>query len=355
MKKLFFLMVAFLLVFALIAAGCTGTDTGATASVSTEPSEAASTEAASSEAATESADSIIIGYNAYGDAVDFSKNLTAGLEAEAAKIGATVLKADTGGDPVVALSNAKTFITQGADIIIDSSWVVSACESVAKECEANDVPCIISDIYVDVDSAYYMGVDNEQVGLVTGEAVADYAEANWDGQVDQIVISYVEAFGEGVKPRVSGVPVAVRAAGIDLPEENVTWVDPGSSDATVAGKQQATDFLTAHPDDKHIVFVGANDQMAAGLLAGVETSNRSDDCIVVSVGCDSTAQANLHSTDNVWLGSTAFFPEKYGEILVNMAQDILAGNQIDKEQFVENVFITRDNIDQYYPIDGASS
>ncbi len=355
MKKLFFLMVVFLLVFALVAAGCTATGTEETAVASDEQSEAVSEEASASESATESAQEIIIGYNAYGDTVDFSKNLTSGLEAAADEIGATLLKADTGGDPVKALSNAKTFITQGADVIIDSSWVVSACEAVAKECEANDIPCIISDIYVDVDSAYYMGVDNENVGLVTGEAVADYAFANWDGEIDQVLISYIEAFGEGVKPRVSGVPVAVNAAGIDLPDENVTYVDPGSSDATVAGKQQATDFLTAHPDDHHIVFVGANDQMAAGLLAGVETSNREDDCIVVSVGCDSTAQANLHNESaNAWIGSTAFFPEKYGEILIQMTQDILAGKDVDKAQFIENVFITHDNIDQYYPSDSAS-
>ena len=347
--KLFSLTLIMLLVVSLIFTGCSN-DAATATTEDADNNDAGTTEDVSTTTDTQVDEQIIIGYNAYGDTVDFSKNVTAGLEAAAEAIGAKVLKADTNGDAATALANVDAFITQGADIIIDSSWVVSACEAVAQKCDENGIPCIISDIWVDTESAYYMGVDNDQVGRVTGEFVVEYANENWGGEIDQMLISFVEAFGEGVKPRVSGVPLAVQAAGIDLPEEKITYVDPEGSDATVVSKQQGTDFLTAHPDDKHIVMVACNEQAAQGLLAAVETSNRTDDCIVVSVGLDSIGIANLYKDEaTVWLGSTAFFPENYGDILVSMVQGILAGEDVEKAQYIDNIFVTKDLVTEYYP------
>lgn len=336
-KKVLALLLALTLICALLAA-CSG-NSGSTADQGGNESD--------TPAPVEGDTEVIIGYNAYGDVSDFSKKVTEGIMAEAEKMGATVLRADTEGDPATAIQNVDTFLMQGANVIVDCSWVVAACEAVAKKCDDNGVPVVFIDI--PVEGYHYMGVDNVQVGQVTGMAAAAYAAKNWDNQVDEVVLVYPEAFGEGVRPRVGGVPEALREAGIDITDSNVTWEDPDGTDNTVASKQIATDFLTAHPDAKHIIFVAGNEPSAQGLLAGIETSNRTENAIVVGVDMGNIGIANMYADEpSVWIGSTGFTPENYGSVVVPMCVDLVNGKTIEMNQYVTTVFIDRENIEKYY-------
>lgn len=290
---------------------------------------------------------IVIGYNAYGDTSDFSKRLTEGFIEQAEAAGMKVLRADTEGDATKATQNVDTFLQQGANVIVDSSWVVSACESVADKCEEAGVPCVIIDIYVENESAYYMGIDNNEVGITTGTGAAEWINENWDGELDYVLISFNESFGEGVRPRVSAVIDGLKENGVTVDENNVAWVDPQSSDAAVTCKQLGTDFLTAHPDSSKILMVGANDEMAQGLLAAAEASGRTDDCILVSNDLTTMGISSLYQ-DNIWLGSTAFFPENYGDTLVPMIEKIMNGEETEKEAYTEIKFVDRNNIADYY-------
>lgn len=352
MKKRLVSGIVVLSLTAAVALGGCGTDSASdssTASNSTVDSSSANSVQADngSSVENETQDEIIIGYNSYGDTSDFSKRLSEGFIERAEAAGMTVLKADTGGDPTTALQNVDTFIQQGADLIFDSSWVVSACEAVAERCEENNIPCVITDIYVENESAYYMGIDNTEVGLTTGRGAAAWINENWDGQLDYVLIAFNESFGEGVRPRVSAVVDGLAEEGIEISEDRVVWVDPQSSDAAVACRQLGTDFLTAHPDGEHILMVGANDEMAQGFLAAVETAGRTDNCILVSNDLTTMGIASLYE-DNIWIGSTAFFPENYGATLVPMIEDILAGQEVEKEVYTEIEFVDRSNIEQYY-------
>ena len=290
---------------------------------------------------------MVIGYNSYGDTSDFSKRLSEGFIERAEAAGMKVLKADTGGDPTKAIKNVDSFIQQGADLIFDCSWVVSACEAVADKCQEQGIPCIITDIYVENESAYYMGIDNNEVGLTTGTAAGKWINENWGGELDYVLIAINESFGEGVRPRVGSVAEGLSQEGIEISEDRIVWVDPQSSDASVACKQLGTDFLTAHPEEKHILMVGANDEMAQGFLSAVETSGRTSDCILVSNDLTTMGISSLYN-DNIWLGSTAFFPENYGAALVPMIEDLLSGKEVPKEVYTEINFVDRNNISQYY-------
>ncbi len=292
---------------------------------------------------------IVIGYNAFGDTSDFSKELTKGLISRAEAAGMKVLRADTGGDASTAIKNVDSFLTQGANVIIDVSWDLSACEAVAQKCKENSIPCIISDIPVETEGTYYMGVDNDGVGLTTGHSAAKYIKEKWGGQLDFLVLTYVEAWGDGVRPRVAKVVDALREDGIDIPDDKIIYIDPQTSDSTVVCKQKGTDFLTAHPDAKHILFVGCNEGSAQGLLAAVETSNRVSDSLIVSVDLTDMGISNLYKDDNCWMGSTAFFPENYGAVLVPMVQAVIDGKKINLIQPAQIKFVDRTNIKDFYP------
>ena len=299
-------------------------------------------------------DQVTVGYIAYTDGLDFSLVISNNMKENADARGFTLLKTDSNGDATTALAAVDAFLSQGADFIVDSTWVAAATQAIAQKCMDAGVPFISIDIPIDeeyADNSYFMGVNNYTAGIVTGTAAAEYINANWDGQLDYILIAYTESTGDGLKPRIYGCVDAVRDAGIEIADENIVWVNPQSTDATVEAKSLTTDFLTAHPDARHIAMFCVNDQAAMGMEAGIETSDRLADCIVCGQGCDAPGIENLRREDeSAWIGSTGYFPETYGNYIFGKIIDpILAGEQPDHNVFMEHVFITKDNINEYYP------
>lgn len=335
MKRWHISAVILVLVMVLLV-GCSSSTTAKTSS---------GLSSASGANASETNKKIVIGFDAFSDSVDFSHKIHQNLQAEADKAGAKLLYAESNGDATTALKNVNAFLSQGATVIVESAWATGAVQAVADLCESKGIPCISIDI--PVSNAYFMGVNNAAAGQVAGKAALDYVQKNWGGKVDDIVIEFPTVNGPEVKKRVEGVPLAFSAANIKVP--NVVWFDPGSSDATIASKQLATDFLTAHPNDKHIVFVTTNDQGAQGVLSAIQTSHRDSDCIIVSHGADVPAITNLRGPENSWIGSVGYFPEKYGTTIINMITQLSEGKTIPKETYITNVFIDKSNIDQYYP------
>lgn len=299
-------------------------------------------------------DEVVVGYIAYSDGLAFSLSITQNIQANIEARGDKLLKTDSNGDATKALAALDTFIEQGADFIIDSTWVDAATQAMAQKCKEAGVPFISIDIPVNeqyADNSYFMGINNYQAGVVTGTAAGEYIKDKWSGALDYILIAYTESTGEALKQRIYGAIDAVRESGIEIDDSKIVWVNPQSTDATVEAKSLTTDFLTAHPDSKHIAMFCVNDQAAMGMYAGVETSGRQADVIVCGQGCDDPGIENLRREDETsWIGSTGYFPETYGDhIFTSIIDVILAGSKPEPNTYVTNVFITRETIDQYYP------
>ncbi len=346
-KKQIFIVIAIVLCVAMLAACST---TGPAEKSASESSAAAVSESAQTPVESEQ---IIVGYNAYSDSIAFSKSISDNMQKNADERGAKLLRADTNGDATTALKNLDTFLAQGANFIVDSTWVDAATQTMAEKCMEAGVPYISIDIPVNEkfkSNSYFMGVNNYGAGTVTGEAAAEFIKANWENKLDYILVSYTESTGEVLKQRIYGVIDAVKNAGIDIADENVVWVNPQSTDATVETKSLTTDFLTAHPDAKHILMCCVNDQAAMGMNSAVDTSNRASDVLIVGQGCDDPAIENLRKAeDNAWIGSTGYFPETYGNYVFGIIDTLLEGGNPPEDTYVENVFITKENINEYYP------
>ena len=334
------------LVFAL--AACTTQSPVSEAPESPAPEAPAAAEPADSPEG-QSNDQVVIGYSAFTDTFPFSKTVSDNIRENVDRTGVTLLFAENNGDAQSNLSNMDTFITQGANYLIDSSWVIASAQAATEKANALDIPIIIIDMLV--DGAYFIGANNEEAGLLAGHAAADFAKENWDGEISYVMLTFSTEWGDAVKLRVSGVPIAIREDGIDLPEDRVVWMDPQSADTTIASKQLATDFLTAHPADKNIVFATANDDGAIGIMAAIEAAGRTDDCIIVSQNNQDINITNLREPEpNSWIGSVAYFPEKYGDIIINdIILAIEGGANVPQETFLPHVFVDRSNVDELYP------
>ncbi len=290
----------------------------------------------------------VIGFNNMFTDIEFFQVVEKGLKDAAAAKGIKLLIAYGQRDGQKITSNVDSFVLQGANLVMDFNVMPEVGSTLAKRLKEKNIPLIgIDGKY---DGAYFFGVNNEKVGRTAGEFAASYIKKNWGGQIDYVVHMYSESAGPDVKKRNSGASDAIKEQFPGFNPSNVVWLDGGSHMDTINGKAMTTDFLTAHPDARHVYFQVLTDLPALGVQLGVEATKRDKDVIVISCDAGGPALDNLRKPEaNSWLGSVAAFPEKYGENLVDYALQILQGKNPPMERFTSNVVISRDNIEQYYP------
>ena len=95
------------------------------------------------------------------------------------------------------------------------------------------------------------------------------------------------------------------------------------------------------------MFDTIDDPSADGMINAIKKAGREDDSIIIVNGADPQGRKAIRAGTQT--GSTAFFPERYGEWAIAMLEDILAGVPVPLEVNHPTPLITIDNIDEYYP------
>jgi ribose transport system substrate-binding protein len=86
-----------------------------------------------------------------------------------------------------------------------------------------------------------------------------------------------------------------------------------------------------------------------GTIAAFEAANRADQLIAVSQGADPSGQDEMVKEGSRLLGSTAYFPEKYGEYLIPAIVDALECKPLPPAIYVDHQFVSKDNLCEVYP------
>lgn len=296
-------------------------------------------------------ESIKIGFCNLSESYDFFLTVKESMEAACAEKGYELVYAAAEQDAAKMRTNWELFVNQGADIIVDANVVGDAGSTLATQYkESGNVPVVsVDNAY---ENAYFFGVDNEGAGIVAGEFMAEKVKEKWDGQVDCMLQFYLESNGPDVKLRNEGVYTGMVNSGIELSEDQVTWlnavgagqglVDPGVM------KSLVTDYLTAHPTEKHIVMACFNDDGGSSALAAVQAAGREDDVMIISHNADPQALDNLRlEGENSWVGTVCYSPDTYGEQIVALCEKILKGEEVGEKTFADVFVISDENISGY--------
>ena len=307
-------------------------------------------EAASGGAAEED-DEIIIGFNNGSTTVDFLRQVGESMEKAAEEYGVKLLVAESNFDPEKILPNVDNMLLQGADLIVDFNVNAEIGGSLVDYCGAQGVPVIGIDVkYVGVDGeeGWFFGANNQQAGEVAGEGLAKAIKEQWDGEIEQALFFFNSENGPVVRLRMSGMIDGMRANGIEVPESKVEWIEMGGggSDTTLVANQKMTDWLTAHPDLNKIVVGTVNTETGQGVFSAVQAAGRDSDVLLATNNNGKQTLAAWEQGDNCWLGGTAYYPTQYGDYIIPLALDILAGKNPDKMQTMEHEFLTREDIDK---------
>lgn len=289
-----------------------------------------------------------IGYIDPWAANPFAIPIREGVEKLGKEYGFEVAYCDTNFKPEKAVECAEQVAAQEPDFVIAGNWQVGAAPAMMKVLDKARIPA--NSIDVSEPNAIFVGTNNYEDGVVAGEAAAEFAQKEWGCEEVWVLLGENLAEGEAADLRLQGFADAVQEKCGALPEDQISRerMAAATSDQALT---VTTDWLTAHPQAKHVLATSLDDERASGIAKSFSQATETE-AYAVGMGCDTVGIETVRQgtpAENHFLGCTAFFPDKYPELLISTAQDVLEGTPVPNEVHVESKFLDNANIDQYYP------
>ena len=294
-------------------------------------------------------DSYVVGFANLTEDIVFTQLVRESIESAAEEAGnVEIVLADNRLDGATALANAENFLTQGVDGVIEFQTDAAFGNVIMSRFRAAGVPVIAIDI--PMPGATFFGADNYFAGELAGTAAAEWAAENWDGQVDYLLILELPQSGPIPEARMQGQEEGLQN-NLETPvaDENIFRLDSKNTQET--SFEVTTDTLANIPEGSKVVAVTINDGTALGVIAAFETAGREDDLIVVGQGADPSGQEEMVKENSRYLGATGYFPETYGDKLIPAMLDLLECRSVPPAVYQDHVFITADNLCEYYAED----
>jgi ribose transport system substrate-binding protein len=264
----------------------------------------------------------------------------------AAQMGVKLIYCDNEFKTDKAITCAETLASQHPDFAVESNWQSAVAPAVMKIWNKAKIPVVTLDVWH--PNAIFAGADNYTSGVIGGKAAGAYAKQQWGCKDVWVFLGEHLEEGAAADLRLSGFADGVQEVGGALPSGNIAReiMDAGTTDQAIT---KTTDWLTAHPQAKHVLATTIDDERATGEAKALVASQR--DGVAVGPGCDTVGVAAVKGADvskNHYLGCTAYFPEKYATYAMSVALDVLAGKAVPQEVHLQHKFLTHANIGQYY-------
>jgi ribose transport system substrate-binding protein len=286
---------------------------------------------------------LTIGFTQLTLASSFPTALQKGMEEAAKTAGLNLITCDSKFDTAAALDCARQFRTQGVDGLVTFQGDAAASPSICEE--GAQVPVVAIDIEQSPCQKTFVGAANEYAGQLIGYNVGMYFADNFNCEYDAYVSLESTAVGVVNEQRMGGTREGFESVCGPIHDEKV--LDTGAGGQTDVAQRLFTDTLTALPGAKKVVVVGINEDVILGALAAARSQNRSDDLYIGVQNLD-PANCGILTFDH-WIGSAAYFPEKYAELIIPAIIKLAKGEQVPEKILVPHEFVTKDTLKDYYP------
>jgi len=311
MKKKLYLVFAAVLLLSLLVSACGG-----------------------GEAAKED-DQIKIGFAVIDISMGYWNEQIEGAQAKADELGIELIVQNSDTDPAREISAMENWIAQGVDAIIVSAVDAKALETYVEQAHEKGI-YVIGAIH-DLEGAdAFVDQDEYKLGYMTGELAGKWIADNLEADAEFAVLGFdglehVIIRGDGMEDGVlANAPGAVQVARQDC---------NGSTDL---GMQVAESLLQANPDLR--VFVAVNDACALGIYEAIRATGKPLDDFCV-VGSDGSQEAfEKIREDGIFRGTIDLNPSGAGALEVQMAYDLIMGNEVETTVLAPMQTITFDNV-----------
>ncbi len=267
----------------------------------------------------------------------FPVDVRRGLERAAQEAGdIDLVLADNQLDSLVALQVAERFAEQGLDLVIEYHIDEQAGNRIMDRFQQAGIPVIAVDI--PMVGATFFGVENYRAGFMAGEALGQWLIAHWDGCFDRLVILEEPRAGALPASRIQGQLDGLESIAGSIPAGKQLRLNSGNtSDVSEA---QVSAVLRQVPHPARLAVISFNDDAALGALTAASKLHREADIVIVGQGADRRVREELRHPGSRIIGSTAYYPERYGEKLIPLAIKLLRGEAVPPAVYMEHTFIT---------------
>jgi ribose transport system substrate-binding protein len=287
-----------------------------------------------------------IGYMDYGDTDPFGVANSKSIKKMAALAGFQLdvynLKYPSTTEPLTQAHNAVTKQDAGVIQAQQVDALNNAFLSILQK--KGCIPSI--QMYLQVKDVPSMGAVWADTGTAMGTWLAQQAKAKGWSPADTALVSCTDpTVGASVNVMFDTAQTALLRT-YKLSKANIFRLVCKYS-ATESAQVRLTDWLTSHPNFKHILINTIDDERTQGEINALKQAGRLNDAITIASGADQLGQKQIKSGQES--ASVAFFPERYGEWLVPLMEDVMAGNPVPSFTGSKLITITKENIHKYYP------
>lgn len=289
---------------------------------------------------------LTVGYAGLSGEFPFVQDVNNGLQRVADCLNVELIITDNEYDPQVALTNADTLVTRGVDVAIEFQTDVGVAPAICNKFDAAGIPVIAIDIPHE-PCATFFGANNLEAGKIGGRNLGRVAQERWGGDVDALVLLELPQSGELPQQRMEGAALGVQEVLPNLTDDKIIRVD--GKGALDPSRTVFADVLTRLSDADHILVSAINDPSAVGALRAAEAAGRADDVLIAGQNATIEARTEICRDNPAFIGSVAYFPDRYGDYLIPLAIRLAGGEEPPDEVLIDHLWIDRANIEEYYP------
>ena len=277
---------------------------------------------------------------------DLSNPVWAELVQEAQTYGAeegmSVNYVDAASDASKQVTQVENFIQQGVDAIVICAVDAKALVDVTKRAQDAGIKVVGYTQVLDNYDAQYL-VDAYNTGYANGEAAAAWINENYgDEDVVEWALMDLPTFPE-IIDRANGIKDAIEELA-----PNAELVATSAALTAEEGVQNAENFLQANPNLKVIATIGGGG--AQGGNEGVKASGITDYDSFGLFGIDATdiEIQNIINGDPQKASISLGGGKAHGRTLIDITADLLAGEDVEKDQYMPIEVIDASNAQEYY-------
>lgn len=273
----------------------------------------------------------------------YSRSVSDGLRLAANERNLDLIEYDNQHSAQVAIRNARKLIGENIDIAIECQVHEKVGGRISAMFREAGIPVIAVDI--PMPDAIFFGVDNHKVGLIVGKTLIRLAQREWGGQFDELILLDLETAGAVPKIRLSTTQAVLRK---EISTRFVTTrIDCGARQFDNA-LERTRKHLRITPKRKTLI-TGVNDYAVLGALRAFEEAGRHEFCLAIGTGALPEGREEMRQPATRLAGSVGFFHESYGNKLIALALDLVAGRAVPPAVYAPTELITTRTIDWFYP------
>ncbi len=283
-----------------------------------------------------SATTYTIGFANQSEKADFAVTVRKSLESAAAEYpNVNLIIRDNDMNDATALANIEEF----AAIPVDLAIIYHLGERIGPTLSSTLLKKKIKMIAVDIPIppwAIYYGVNNKESGSIVGKELSDWINTHWGGKVDKLLVLTESRVLDFVRARsTSALDTLIH--GLGYTPSDIMYLDGGNN--REPSKHAVTNILKRWSDTNRIAVIGFNDETAVGALDAARSLGRENNIIAVGQGGNLIAQEMSHLNPRM-VASVAYHPEQYGRNLLKLALQMLAGERVPRENYIQHEPLT---------------